>query len=332
MVSIATLTVTPAWSQFEEPDVFKSIRGRVTDLAGNPLPSARIFIYAAANSQTRTLRADDSGFYEIHGLPGNVDYEVRSTFDGAESETRLLSSFLAREDNVINLTVDVVLETEPEDEDSVSFDTFDGVTLFGSFELPVGVQAPIPVALLLHGFGETRSVWSALSERLLARGWAVLAIDLRGHGQSRTRGPNTLTPEVGWRTDPQQFPLDLEPALDWLKTRPRLDANRIAVIGSDVGAALALIAGGRYSEVGTVVALNPDLDEALAMAGTARDFSPRTVQVVVSESAAGERIRDYVTGASRLTLIESPASSHTAVWLGSADTIEEIVRWLRDTY
>jgi pimeloyl-ACP methyl ester carboxylesterase len=279
------------------------------------------------------VRTDADGQYEIRGLPGNADYEVRVVFDGIESATRFVSSFLAREDNVVNLTLDLILETESEDDDLLSFQTFDGVTLRGVFELPVGVQAPIPVALLLHGYGESRSVWSALSERLLARGWAVLTVDLRGHGDSLVQGESTITPEETWRSDPQQFPLDLEPLLDWLKTRPRLDTNRIAAIGSDIGASMALIAGGRYPEVGTVVALNPNLGESLAMAGTARDFAPRTVHIIVSDPGVGTSVREYVAGASRVTVVEPPPpSADTAVWLGAANTIDEIARWLRDTY
>jgi len=334
LVAVAMATgVAPARAQFDTPDLLKTIRGVVRDLAGTPVADARIFIFTNRNSQTRTFRTDAEGRYEIHGLPGNVDYEVRVTFNGTESETRVVTSFLPREDNVVNFELDLVLETDSDDEDTVSFETFDGVTLRGEFALPVGVQAPIPVALLLHGFGETRGVWNALTERLLNGGWAVLAIDLRGHGQSVQRGPQTLAPEASWRTDPLQLPLDLEPALDWIKTRPRLNTSRIAVIGSDVGAGLALIAGGRYSEVGTVVALNPNLDEALAMAGTARDFAPRTVQIVVSDPEVGVRVREYVQGASRVTVLEPPPpSNHTAVWVGASDTIDEILRWLRDTY
>lgn len=330
----ALAAAPPLRAQFDEPELFKSIRGIVTDLAGNPVPEARIFVFTSTKNETRTLRTDERGQYEIHGLPGNVDYEIRAALGGAESETRVVTSFLAREDNVVNLKLNLVLESsDAEDDEGFSFETFDGVTLHGSFDLPVGVQAPIPVALLLHGYGENRGVWGALTERLLAGGWAVLAIDLRGHGNSQSRGQSVVLPEQSWRRDPQQFPLDLNPALDWLKTRPRLDTNRIAVIGSDIGASLALIAGGRFAEVATVVAINPNLDEALAMAGTARDFSPRTVYLVVSDPQVSDRIREYVLGALRVRVLRpAPESANTAVWIGTSDTIEEILRWLRDTY
>ena len=326
-------TGAPAVRGQSDEGLVKTIRGVVQDLAGEPVPGARVFVYSRQNNETRTLRTDEAGLYVIHGLPGDADYELRATYEDAASDSRLVTSFLSREDNVVNFTLELVIERQFDLEDGPAFDTFDGVRLAGSFELPEGIPAPIPVALLLHGYGETRSVWTDLTERLLTAGWAVLAMDLRGHGQSRMRGQETLSADTSWRLDPQQFPLDLEPALDWLKTHPRLDTNRIAVIGSDVGAGLALIAASRYREVATAVALNPNLDEALSMAGTARDFAPGAAHIVVTDRAVGEGVRDYVTGPNRITVLNSPpASNHTAVWLGTRDTIGEILRWLRDTY
>src|SRR5262249_28981470 len=78
-----------------------------------------------------------------------------------------------------------------------------------------------------------------------------------------------------------EFPVDIDPALDWLKSRPRIDTRKIVIIGSDVGANLALIASGRFPEVRTAVAINPKLDESLALAGSAHDFQPRSTLVIV---------------------------------------------------
>ena len=157
-----------------------------------------------------------------------------------------------------------------------------------------------------------------------------MTLDLRGHGQSRLRNREEIRVEPSWRTDSRQFPLDLEPALDWLKSRPRLDSNRIAVIGSDIGANLALVAAGRFSEVGTAVAIHPVLDEALSLAGTAREFSPRMAHLIVPDRETGQGVREFITGASRITI--RSAEGGTGAALAAPNTIDEIVRWLRDTY
>jgi haloacetate dehalogenase len=41
-----------------------------------------------------------------------------------------------------------------------------------------------PAVILLHGFPQTRALWSAIGPAIAARGWHVLAPDLRGYGDS----------------------------------------------------------------------------------------------------------------------------------------------------
>ena len=143
-----------------------------------------------------------------------------------------------RQDNVLNFQLEVAVIDSGGvlDDPGVEFNSFDLVKLHGSFDLPRGVPAPIPAVLLLHGYGEDQTVWVGLRRQLLDRGWAVLAIDLRGHGQSTTQNGLAIKPSTAWRTDSHQFPQDLDPALDWLKAQPRLDNRKIVVIGYDIGA------------------------------------------------------------------------------------------------
>ena len=101
-------------------------------------------------------------------------------------------------------------------------------------------------------------------------------------------------------------------------------------MGADVGASLALIAGGRFSEVQTVVAIDPDMGEALSMSGSAQDFTPRSALLMVNDQAVGNRIRDYVSGPSRIVTL--PIDGGTAAWLADSRSIDEILRWLKDVY
>src|SRR5213078_3299754 len=41
-----------------------------------------------------------------------------------------------------------------------------------------------PPVVLLHGGGQTRFAWGTTAKVLADRGWCVLRVDLRGHGQS----------------------------------------------------------------------------------------------------------------------------------------------------
>src|SRR5207247_1450246 len=128
-----------------------------------------------------------------------MDYEISADFKGQTSEKRVLSSILNREDNVFNFQLDVsVIEggVAAKPDEGPQFDTFDLVRLHASFELPTGFPAPIPAVLLLHGFGEDRSVWDSFRKQLLAKGWAVMALDLRGHGESKTKNKRPLAADA----------------------------------------------------------------------------------------------------------------------------------------
>jgi pimeloyl-ACP methyl ester carboxylesterase len=45
-------------------------------------------------------------------------------------------------------------------------------------------EAGAPPLVLLHGGGQTRGAWGAAGPRLAELGWRVLAVDMRGHGES----------------------------------------------------------------------------------------------------------------------------------------------------
>lgn len=60
------------------------------------------------------------------------------------------------------------------------FLTPDGLTIVGD----VGGPADAPTVILSHGGGQTRHSWSGAAKELLSRGYRVINIDLRGHGES----------------------------------------------------------------------------------------------------------------------------------------------------
>jgi len=312
----------------------KNIHGVVQDLRGRPLPGARVFLKDMKTNIVRTLETDQNGEYKVFALTPTVDYELYAEFKGKSSEKKFVSAFLNREDNVLNFQLDVaVVENNASanpTETAATLKTFDLVELHASFEMPVGVPAPIPAVLLLHGYGEDRSVWRDFTKELLGRGWAVMALDLRGHGESRLKNQRPIEASPQWRTNLHEFPVDLDPALDWLKSRPRIDNRKIVIIGFDVGANLALIASGRFQEVRTVVAIKPNLDESLALAGSAQDFQPRSTLIVVGTQAEADRFKSTAKTPSRVLV--SGETGGTAQWTASKRVKDAIFQWLKETY
>jgi alpha-beta hydrolase superfamily lysophospholipase len=56
-------------------------------------------------------------------------------------------------------------------------------------------DAPRGIVLLAHGLGEHAGRYAHVAEYLTARGWAIFALDHRGHGQSA--GPRVLINDFG---------------------------------------------------------------------------------------------------------------------------------------
>ena len=66
----------------------------------------------------------------------------------------------------------------------VEFTTSDGVQIVGDFYLPKKPVEKLPAVILLHMYDSNRRAWDTLAPELQKAGLAVLAIDLRGHGES----------------------------------------------------------------------------------------------------------------------------------------------------
>jgi pimeloyl-ACP methyl ester carboxylesterase len=310
----------------------KNIQGLVSDVKGQPIVGARVYVRDVKSKVVRTLTTDESGIYKLFALPPTVDYEVHAEFKGMATDKKIISQFLNREDNVLNFKIDTAISDDSDDTagNVVTFRSYDLVDLHASIQMPVGVPAPIPAILLLHGYGEDRTIWREFSRQLVNRGWAVMAMDLRGHGQSKTRNELPIQAQPEWRKSLHEFPVDLDPALDWLKAQPRIDNRKIVVIGSDVGANLALIASGKFPEVRTAIAINPNLDESLAMAGSAQDFQPRSVLIVTGSPSQGDRIKAMVRPPTHIQVVS--VSGNTSRWVAGKQIADSVFAWLKETY
>ena len=139
----------------------------------------------------------------------------------------------------------------------VSFPTVDSVEVSALFGVVDGDEAR-PVIILVHEVDESKEEWlrsTSLFSDLLKRGHHVLAIDLRGHG-------TTLLPEdsepLTWEGFQLSF-LDVGAALTWLRGQgTAVDAARVAVVGTGVGANVAYVSMGVFpSQIKAAVCLSP---------------------------------------------------------------------------
>ncbi len=191
---------------------------------------------------------------------------------------------------------------------------------------PPGAGNGPPALLLVHGYSADRAGMSVLARRFASNGYAVLAIDVRGHG-ANTRA---------FAQDPEGANLfeDLATAADWLRASSWVDGTRLAVLGHSMGAGAAL----RFAE------RDVGVDAAVMISGGWTLLGPLRPQnaLFIYASADPQRIRDAAESlAARLSggeagsfasrdavrAVEMPGNDHTTI-LWSKAAAREIIVWL----
>ena len=129
--------------------------------------------------------------------------------------------------------------------------------------------------VLLHMLSRTRKDWEPFANELQGKGYNVISIDLRGHGQSN----------LNWQSfnsrDFNNMIEDVRASKDFLNAK---GARVIAIIGASVGANVALNYAATDSEIKTVIMLSPGLDyRGVKTNETIRNFNGPTLLVTSSE-------------------------------------------------
>ncbi len=201
----------------------------------------------------------------------------------------------------------------------VEFVADDGLVIAGTYY--PGPARPAPTALLIHMRSSTREAWQPVASALQKAGYNVLAIDLRGHGD--TGGT------INWTLAPQ----DVKTVLARLSALPGVDPQRIAVVGADIGANLALGACADLPGCKTAVLLSPGLDiEGIQTTDAMKRFGTRPVLIIASRSDTPS-VSDSVTlaklaqGEEQLQLYDGKAHG-TALFSAQPGLAALIVQWL----
>ena len=133
------------------------------------------------------------------------------------------------------------------DQQIVRWTSFDGRSISGVLSLPPArFGGRRPVVMVMHGGpeGQSRQGWQGRTNYLIEQlGMAVLEPNVRG---SSGYGKTFLGLDNGrLREDSVK---DMGSAIDWMATHPRLDAQRVAVIGGSYGGYMALAASTRLAD------------------------------------------------------------------------------------
>lgn len=110
-----------------------------------------------------------------------------------------------------------------------------------------------PGVIICHGMGSKKETHLPYAEYLAEQGFAALAFDWRGHGESAGNlDDHTLD--------------DVSAAIAYLSRRPEVDKTRLAIRGTSMGAFMALLAAAQDVQLKAVVAIATATRESLLMA------------------------------------------------------------------
>jgi carboxymethylenebutenolidase len=132
---------------------------------------------------------------------------------------------------------------------NVSYPGPNGVTLQGYLATP-GSSGRSPAVVMVHEWWGLNHDTTVLADALAREGFVVLAADaFRG---SVAQSPADARKQVT-ETPREQIAADLDAALDFLRSHPQVDADRVASMGFCFGGTQSMFMGTRNSELAAVV-------------------------------------------------------------------------------
>lgn len=167
----------------------------------------------------------------------------------------ILTLFLLLINTIANAATNTVFK-------EITATSVDGFTMKGYLEYPkIKNQKEFPTVVLLHSIGYSSDWWCNLPQDLLNQGYAVLKIDLRGHGKSVY---NSKLSRTSWSSMTNnafaKYPDDVIKVIEQVKSEntKKVFFNNWAIVGSDIGASTAILVADKISyKPKTLVLLSP---------------------------------------------------------------------------
>lgn len=235
---------------------------------------------------------------------------------------------------VLVVTALVVGQAHSKNEtEEITLQTADGVTIAGTYYRP-SKAGPRPAVILLHMLSRNREDWKDFAQVLAWEGYAVVAIDLRGHGES-TRGAGSwrLLKQEGFRAMVE----DVAAAHQYLRRAPEADGGSLALVGASIGANVALLYASREPAVKTLVLLSPGLDyRGVATAEAMSAYGTRPVLIAASSEdtyAADSSTALNGLAQGRHKLVMYNGAGHGTHMFAKEPTMEGmLLEWLGSSY
>lgn len=146
-----------------------------------------------------------------------------------------------------------------------------------------------PTVVLLHGTGQRKEDWRLMTRALSARGIGWLAVDMRGHGESRVSPSGE---RLNWHklnaqrdlNDYEDMTRDAEAGVGWLAGQG-VPEESIGLMGAEVGGSVAVKYAAVHPKVPFVVLLSPAVAwREVPIVNAIRAYKGRPILLVYSEA------------------------------------------------
>ncbi len=212
----------------------------------------------------------------------------------------------------------------------ITFVTSDSFVLVGTFIPATKLRSP--AVLLLHQLGRDRLTFDPIVGLLREAGFASLALDFRGHGESTRVGDKDISWENFSEKDWAGIGVDVATALAGLRKQRGVDPDSIGMIGASIGANAAFVAASSDPAIKNVVLLSPGLDYRgvkTEPAGPAMAQRPLMIVAAENDSYSFESSKKLSQIVEKSAFVQEKGDAHgTNMFAANPKLAQQVVEFL----
>jgi pimeloyl-ACP methyl ester carboxylesterase len=204
-----------------------------------------------------------------------------------------------------------------------------------------------PTLVLLAGTGQRKEDWKPFARALAKAGYGYAALDMRGHGESRTTPSGELITYKKLRAtkganDYEDMTRDVEALVGALVGQGVAELS-IGVMGAEVGGSVAVKYAAVHPAVPFVIMLSPGLAwQEIPLVNAVRAFKGRATPILMVHSEADKRSAKETpllyafaknsVGENNTTLLVVPDERGTRMLRKNKDLTGYVLAWIADPH
>lgn len=221
----------------------------------------------------------------------------------------------------------------------ISVQSVDGFNIKATLEYPKAKsQKEFQTVVLLHSLGYSSGWWETLPRELMDKGYAVLRIDLRGHGASVYSGKLVRT---SWKSMTNsayaKYPDDVVKVIETVKAEnsKKVFFNNWAIVGSDIGASTAILVADKIAyKPKTLVLLSPVVEtKGLYVPVKFANLDIDVFSISGTGDLSGEKAQDYLKKFAQATFATYTSTSRSCgmLMLKNDQTLAKVITaWISE--